>query len=134
MGVRWDEVVKQDDTFWSARRAVPAVPAVPNTAPAEGAPKEVRVYLFGMLAGPEVKSPLVLQLGGGFTLGDAISELGRRLGPVLLRSIVRENGEIISTCHVFVDGIPATDMMTPISGGKSPATVEIILLREIESG
>ena len=130
MGVRWDEVVEQD-TFWSARRADPAVP---NTAPAASAPKEVQVYLFGMLAGPEVKRPLVIQIGGGSTLGDAISELGRRLGPDVMRFIVSENGKIFSTCHVFVDGIPIKDMMTPIPGGGSPATVEIILLREIESG
>ncbi len=37
-------------------------------------------------------------------------------------------------CRVFVDGILAGDVVTPIPGGRSPATVEIILLREIEGG
>lgn len=87
-----------------------------------------------MLAGPEVKRPIVFQLSAGFALGDAISELGRRLCPDLLHPIVTESGEIFSMCRVFADRILARDLVTPIPGGRSPATVQIILLREIEGG
>ena len=37
-------------------------------------------------------------------------------------------------CRVFVDANLAGDVVTPIPGGKSPATVESTLLREIEGG
>ena len=137
VGVRWDSVARQN-TFWSPKRApdaTPAIPATPSTtAVAAAASVDVQVWLFGMLAGPDVKNPLVLQLGAGVTLRGVIGELGRRLGPDLLRNMISDSGEIFNTCRVFVDGIVAKDMAAPISGGGSPATVEIILLQDIEGG
>jgi len=132
MSVRWDAVVK-NNTFWSSRRA-PDAPATSPRAAEAGAPVEVQVWLFGRLASPEVANPLMLQFAGGCAVRDVIDELGRRLGPDFLRTLVSESGESFNTCRVFVDGEPAKDMATPISGGPAAATVEIILFREIEGG
>lgn len=132
MSVRWDAVVK-NKTFWSSRRTPDAAPAAPEAAGA-GAPVEVQVWLFGGLAGPEATNPLTLQFAGSCALRDVIDELGRRLGPDFLRTLVSESGESLNTCRVFLDGEHAKDMATPISGGPAAATVEIILFREIEGG
>lgn len=132
MSVRWDAVVK-NNTYWSSRRVADATAAAPEAAEA-GGPVEVQVWLFGRLAGPEVTNPLTLQFAGGCAVRDVIDELGRRLGPDFLRTLVGENGESFNTCRVFLDGEPARDMATPISGGPAAATVEIILFREIEGG
>lgn len=130
MSVRWDAVV-ENNTFWSSRRA----PDAPATAAEEaGAPVEVQVWLFGRLASPEVANPLMLQFAGGCAVRDVIDELGRRLGPDFLRTLVGESGESFNTCRVFVDGEPAKNMATPISGRPAAASVEIILFREIEGG
>jgi len=130
MSVRWDAVVK-NNTFWASRRA----PDAPGTTAAEaGAPVEVQVWLFGRLASPEVANPLMLRFAGGCAVRDVIDELGRRLGPDFLRTLVGESGESFNTCRVFVDGEPAKNMATPISGGQAATTVEIILFREIEGG
>ena len=92
------------------------------------------MWLFGMVAGCKVTNPLVLQFAGACALRDVFGELGRRLGPAFLRSLVSESGESLNTCRVFVDGKPASEMATPIPGGPATATVEIILFREIEGG
>ena len=132
MSVRWDAVVK-NNTFWSSRRVPDATAAAPEAAGA-GAPVEVQVWLFGGLAGPEMTNPLTLRFAGRCVLRDVIDELGRRLGPDFLRTLVSESGESFNTCRVFLDGEPAKDMATPISGGPAAASVEIILFREIEGG
>ena len=132
MSVRWDAVVK-NNPFRSSRRVSDATAAAPEAAMA-GAPVEIQVRLFGMLAGPEVTNPLKLQFPGNCALRDVIEELGRRLGPDFLHTLVSENGEAFNTCRVFLDGESVQDMATPISGGPGAATVEIILFREIEGG
>lgn len=132
MSVRWDAVVK-NNTYWSSRRAPDATAAAQETKGA-GAPVEVQVWLFGRLASPEVANPLVLRLAAGCTVRDVFDELGRRLGPDFLRILVSESGESFNTCRVFLDGEPAEDMATRISGGPAAASVEIILFREIEGG
>jgi hypothetical protein len=132
MSVRWDAVVK-NKTFWSSRR-IPDAPASAPKAAQAGAPVEVQAWLFGRLASPEIANPLTLRFAGGCTVRDVIDELGRRLGPDFLRTLVSESGESFNTCRVFVDGEHAKDMATPISGGAAAATVEIILFREIEGG
>ena len=96
-----------------------------------GAPVEGQVWLFGRLAGPELANPMRLQFTGDCALRDVIDELGRRLGPEFMRALVSESREVLNTCRVFLGGELARDMATPISGA---ATVEIILLREIEGG
>lgn len=133
MSVRWDAVVT-NHAFLSPRRVSTAASSAPEPASANG-PVDVRVRLFGMLVGPEVTNPMLLQFARGCNLGDVISELGRRLGPDFLRSVVSENGKSFNTCRLFLDGEPVEDMVTPISrGGPATPTVEIILFREIEGG
>ena len=71
MNVRWDCVVT--DKMFPLSRPVPeAAPIEPNR------PVEVRVRLFGVLVGPEVTNPLVLQFASGCALRDVIDELGTR--------------------------------------------------------
>ena len=132
MSVRWDAVVK-NNTFWSSRRVPDTTATVPEAA-GVGGPVEVHVWLFGGLAGPGVRNPLTLQFAEGCALRGVIDELGRRLGPEFLRTLVSESGESFNTCRMFLDGEPAKDMATPIYGGPAAATVEIILFREIEGG
>ena len=62
MEVQWDEVTKRN-ALWSARRAVP------NITSASSASKEVEVCMSRMLAGPEVKRSIVVQLRAGIALG-----------------------------------------------------------------
>ena len=132
MSVRWDAVVK-NNTFWASRR-VPDAPAVAFKEAEAGAPVEVQVWLFGRLASPEVVNPLLLKFVDGCAVRDVIDELGRRLGPEFLRTLVSESGESFNTCRVFVNGEHAKDMATRITTGAAAATVEIILFREIEGG
>lgn len=131
MNVRWDAVVKNNVTRTS-ERTPDAAGAAPEAARAD-APVEIRVWLFGMLAGSRVANPLVLRFAGACALRDVFIELGRRLGPEVLRALVSESGEPLNTCRVFLNGELAKDMAPPIGGGGA-ATVEIILLREVEGG
>jgi len=132
MSVRWDAVVTNHRFLASKRLADARAPAA-AAASADG-PVEIRVRLFGMLLGPGVANPMVLQFARGCALRDVVEELGRRLGRDFLRTLVGENGESLNTCRVFVDGEPVQDMATTITGGSAAATVEIILFREIEGG
>lgn len=138
MNVRWDAVVK-NNTFRTSRRVRGVAASAPDAraagpeAASSGVPVEVQVWLFGMLAGSKVTNPLVLQFAGGRLLRDVFDELGRRLGPEFLRTVISESGETLNTCRVFLGGELAKSMATPISGGVA-ATVEIILLREVEGG
>ena len=132
MSVRWDAVVKNNDSFQSLRRA-PDTAADLREATHPAGPIEIQVWLFGMLAGPEVTNPLKIQFARGCSLRDVLDELGRRLGPEFLRTVVSDSGEPFNTCRMFLDGEPAKDMVTPISAGTA-ANVEMILFREIEGG
>jgi hypothetical protein len=133
MSVRWDEVVTRHAILSPSRRATTAAIA-PEPASADG-PVEIRVRLFGMLVGPGVTNPMVLQFAKGCALRDVMQELGRRLGPDVMRNLLSENGQSFNTCRLFLDGEPVEDMATRISR-KGPAgpTVEVILFREIEGG
>ena len=133
MNVRWDDVVT-NPTLLACRRVSNSPATAPEPASPDG-PVEIRVRLFGMLVGPEVPNPMVLQFARGCALRDVMQELGRRLGPDVMRNLVSENGQSFNTCRVFLDGEPVEDMATRISR-KGPAgpTVEIILFREIEGG
>ena len=138
MNVRWDAVVK-NNTFRTPRRvpggaaSAPEATAAGPVAASSVVPVEIQVWLFGILAGAKVTNPLVLQFAADCSLRDVFDELGRRLGPEFLRTLVSESGEALNTCRVFVGGELAKNMATPISGGVA-ATVEIILFREIEGG
>jgi hypothetical protein len=130
--VRWDAVAK-GNTYWSSRRR--PEDSAPAPRPREtGEPVDVQVWLFGRMANPEVGNPLPLRLAAGCAVRDVISELGRRLGPDFLRSVLSESGESFNTCRVFLEGEPAGDMDAPIPRVSAATTVEIILFREIEGG
>ncbi len=133
MSVRWDAVVTHH-TFLSPSRLSTTAAIAPEPATSDG-PVEVRVRLFGMLVRPEVTNPMVLQFAKGCALRDVMQELGRRLGPDVMRNLVGENGLSFNTCRLFLDGEPVEDMATRIScRGPAAPTVEIILFREIEGG
>ena len=132
MNVRWDAVVK-NITYWSSRRVPDATATAPDAARA-GAPVEVQVWLFGRLAGPGVRNPVTLQFAKGCALREVIGDLGREIGPNFLRKVVSESGELFNICRVFLDGTLVKDMATPICSGGAPATVEIIVLQDIEGG
>jgi hypothetical protein len=134
MSVRWDEVVANSSCPYRKGGTGGMAAAETERAISDG-PVEVRVRLFGMLVGPEVENPMALHFDQGCTLRDVVKELGRRVGPDLLRTLVKENGESFNTCRLFLDGEPVQDMTTKISPrGPAGATVEIILFREIEGG
>lgn len=128
MAVRWDAVVDRS-CFWTEADPAPRAPA-----PVEGACAEVEVWLYGLLAGPQVERPLRLRLETGVTLGDAIAELRRRLDPDLYRQVVSPDGRLLRHCRVFVNGEQAEDLAAPIPCGASPASVELILLIAAEGG
>ena len=133
MSVRWDAVVT-DPTLLSSRRVPTTAASAPEPATSDG-PVEIRVRLFGMLVGPEVANPMLLQFASGCALRDVIDELDRRLGPEVMRNVVSENGQSFNTCRLFLDGEPVEEMATRISRkGTAAPTVEIILFREIEGG
>jgi hypothetical protein len=134
MSVRWDEVVTHSS--FSYRKAGTGRMAAGETERAiSDGPVEVRVRFFGMLVGPKVENPMILQFAQGCTLRDVVKELGRRVGPDLLRALVKENGESFNTCRLFLNGEPVQDMRTKILPiGPANANVEIILFREIEGG
>lgn len=132
MSVRWDAVVKNNSIRSSTR--VSDATAAAFEAPRADVPVEIQVWLFGMMAGSKMKNPLMLQFARGCLLRDVFDELGRRLGPDFLRSLVSESGESFNTCRIFLDGEFVKNMATPISGGAAAATVEVILFREIEGG
>jgi hypothetical protein len=138
MNVRWDAVVKINRFRTSshvpgAAASAPEATAAGREAASSGVPVELQVWLFGMLAGSKVRNPLVLQFAGACSLCDVFNELRRRLGPEVLRTLISEGGETLNTCRVFLNGELAKDMATPIAGCGA-ATVEIILLREVEGG
>jgi hypothetical protein len=128
MNVRWDAVVTNKTSPFARR-----MPDAGRAGARTDAPLEVRVKLFGMLVGRQVANPLVLRFAGGCVLRDVIDELGRQLGREFLRSVLKDSGESLNTCRLFLEGEPVEDLSTPISGGAA-ATVEIILFREIEGG
>jgi len=67
-GILWDEVTSQN-TRWSARCTVPI------TTPAASASNEGQVWLSRMLAGPEAKLSVVVQLRAGFALGADFAQI-----------------------------------------------------------
>lgn len=130
--VRWDAVTK-GNTYWSSRRrAEDSGPA--SSVSSAGEPIDVQAWLFGRMANPEVTNPVQLRMAAGCTVRDVIDELGRRLGPEFLRSVLNERGEAFNTCRVFLEGEVARDIAAPVPRRSAATTVEIILLREIEGG
>jgi len=131
MNVRWDAVVV-DNRFW----AEPPRPSAAHAASKQehAAPVSVKVWLYGNLASVSEERPLVLQIPQGFTVADVLAELTRRYGEAFSDHVFAADGRKIRQCRVFVDGLPADDVDTPVHAGTAPALVEIILLTAIEGG
>ena len=129
MSVRWDAVVGSS-RFWTE----PPRPASKPSTPEVASPVAVKVWPYGTLAGVLAERPLELQLPEGFSVGDVLAELGRRYGDEFSDLVIGGDGRKFRHCRVFVDGLPADDVETPVRVGRSPALVEIILLTAIEGG
>lgn len=131
MSVRWDAVVGSSG-FWTEQPRPAAKPSAPRQ---EVAPQvAVKVWPYGALASVLAKRPLELQLSEGFSVGDVLAELARRYGEEFSNLVIGGDGRKLRHCRVFVDGLPADDVETPVRVGPSPALVEIILLTAIEGG
>lgn len=129
MSVRWDAVVGSS-RFWTE----PPRPAAPPSTPEVASPVTVKVWPYGTLASVLAERPLELQLPEGFSVGDVLDELGRRYGDEFSDLVIGGDGRKFRHCRVFVDGLPADDVETPVHVGPSPALVEMILLTAIEGG
>jgi len=131
MSVRWDAVVGSS-RFWTEP---PRPTAKPSTSRQEVAsPVAVKVWPYGTLASVLAQRPLELQLPEGFSVGDVLDELSRRYGDEFSDLVIGSDGRKFRHCRVFVDGLPADDVETPVRVERSPALVEIILLTAIEGG
>ncbi len=131
MSVRWDAVVGSS-RFWTE----PPCPASKPSNPKQdiASPVVVKVWPYGTLASVLAERPLELQLPEGFSVRDVLAELGRRYGSEFSDLVIGGDGRKFRHCRVFVDGLPADDVETPVHVGSSPALVEIILLTAIEGG
>ena len=131
MSVRWDAAVGSS-RFWTE----PSRPAPKPSPTKKGAasPVAVTVWPYGTLASVFAERPLELQLPEGFSVGDVLAELTRRYGNEFSDRVIGRDGRKFRHCRVFVDGLPADDVETPVHAGPSPALVEIILLTAIEGG
>ena len=129
MSVRWDAVVGSS-CFWTE----PPRPAAKHSTPEVASPVAVKVWPYGTLASVLTERPLELQLAEGFSVRDVLDELGRRYGEAFSDLVIGGDGRKFRHCRVFVDGLPADDVETPVHVGASPALVEIILLTAIEGG
>ena len=129
MSVRWDAAVG-NSRFWIEPPRPAAKPSTPNVTSSVA----VKVWPYGALASVLAERPLELQLPEGFTVADVLAELGRRYGDEFSDLAIGGDGRKLRHCRVFVDGLPADDIETPVQVGPSPALVEIILLTAIEGG
>lgn len=141
MYVRWDAAARTDRLGPHRphrphrppqQTVLPAPATAPATAPHAGV--EVSVWLFGALGDPRQPRPLRMHCPSPCRLGDVLDELGRRMGAAFLRQVANRSGAWLETCRVSLDGVLATDLATPVGAGEAPASVEIILFREIEGG
>jgi hypothetical protein len=124
--VRWDAAAI-DTEFWSKLPGVAREPA----APAAGARVAVRVMLFGSLSGLRDASPIALELRNPFSARDVIDALARRLGEEFRARVMDAAGRKYRHCRIFVDGLPAEELDTPLRGA---ARIEMILLTAAEGG
>lgn len=92
----------------------------------------VNVRFFGILAVLAKERSVALDMADGATLGDVLTELGRRFGRGFIDQILRVPGEMHSYCQVFVNNMQVDDLNEELNG--SQAEVGMILLMASEGG
>lgn len=94
----------------------------------------VRLWLFGGLSVLCPERPLTLEVPSGITVGELLGILGRRLGAVLLESVMETPSRKFSICRVFIDGMPVDldDRLPETPAGLSD--FELIVLTAAEGG
>ncbi|OGA29506.1 MAG: hypothetical protein A3I01_14410 [Betaproteobacteria bacterium RIFCSPLOWO2_02_FULL_65_24] len=128
MDVRWDAVAR-GDPFGINRKN-----DRDGAAPAQAGPLDVEVWLFGRLMAAGWQNPLALNLPAGNTLRDLFRALAAHLDAESLARLVSPEGELLRTCRVFVDGLQADGLATPVRSAGVAARIEIIVLTAAEGG
>ncbi len=94
----------------------------------------VNVRLFGILAILAKERSVALQMAEGATLGDVLTELGKRFGKGFADHIFRVPGEMHSYCGVFLNNAQVDDLNEELRANGSAAEVGMILLMASEGG
>lgn len=94
----------------------------------------VKVRLFGILSLLANERLVALDMAEGATLGDVLTELGRRFGREFTDRILRVPGEMHSYCQVFVNNAQVDDLDTELKVSGSAAEVGMILLMASDGG
>lgn len=94
----------------------------------------VNVRLFGMLGILANERLVALHMAERATLGDVLTELGKRFGREFMERIFRVPGEMHSYCQVFVNNSPVDDLDKELETNGSVAEVGMILLMASEGG
>ena len=94
----------------------------------------VNVRLFGILNLLSNERLVTLPMAEGATLGDVLTELGKRFGREFMERILRAPGEMHSYCRVFVDNDQVDDLNKQLVVNGSAAEVGMILLLASDGG
>lgn len=111
----------------------PVTPLAPNGT-IKGMQVPVTVRLFGILAVLTHERVIQFNLPKGSTVGQVISELGKRFGGDFLDRVLRVPGELHSYCSLFVNGEQADDLNTEIGADGTAAEIGVILFMASEGG
>lgn len=94
----------------------------------------VNVRLFGMLGILFKERSVALQMTERATLGDVLTELGKRFGREFMERVFRVPGEMHSYCQVFVNNNEVDDLDKELETNGSVTEVGMILLMASEGG
>ena len=94
----------------------------------------VNVRLFGILAILAKERSVALQMAERATLGDVLTELGKRFGGEFADHIFRVEGEMHSYCGIFVNDAMVNDLNEELRANGPAAEVGMILLMASEGG
>jgi len=94
----------------------------------------VNVRLFGILGLLGNERLVTLPMAEGATLGDVLTELGKRFGREFMERIFRVPGEMHSYCQVFVNNDQVDDLNKELEVNGSAAEVGMILLMASDGG
>lgn len=94
----------------------------------------VNVRLFGMLGILFKERSVALHMAERATLGDVLTELGKRFGREFMERIFRVPGEMHSYCQVFVNNNEVDDLNKELETNGSVTEVGMILLMASEGG